>query len=82
MYEELKRIPGLTKVLGREDSLFFALKEKEERLVRRIGDRNHMTSLSKVVVEDKKKIRVIDGPLKGYEGNVIKVDLHKRKVLV
>jgi len=82
LYEELKRIPKLTKVLGREEGWFLGLGEKEEEFVRRIGDEGHKTSLSKVVVEEGKRIRVVDGPLKDYMGDVVKVDLHKRELVM
>lgn len=82
LYEELRRVPKLTKVLGRETDFFFPLSEKEERLVREIGDKKHKTSLSRVTIEKGKKIQVIDGPLKGYAGNIVKMNLHKREVTV
>lgn len=82
LYERLKEVPRLTKVLGREANWFLGLGEKEEKLVREIGDERHKTCLSKVVIEEGKKIRVLDGPLKDYVGDVVKVDLHKREVVV
>lgn len=82
LYERLRQVPKLTKVLGREAELFYPLSEKEEMLVRGIGDQKHKTSLSKVAIGEGKKIHVIDGPLKGYVGNVVKVNLHKREVMV
>ena len=33
-------------------------------------------------MEEGKKIRVLEGPLKGYTGDVVKVNLHKREVVV
>lgn len=82
LYEELRRVPRLTKLLGRETDFFFSLSEKEESLVREIGDKKHKTSLSRVTVGEGKKIQVIDGPLKGYAGNIVKMNLHKREVTV
>lgn len=82
LYQELKRIPRMTKVLGREEEYFFALTQEEEELVRGIGDERHKTVISLIEVEEGRRIRVIDGPLKGYVGNVEKVNLHKREVVV
>jgi len=82
LYEELRRIPKLTKMLGREADYFLALSEKEEEMVRGIGDKGHKTSLSRVVVGKGKEIQVIDGPLKGYRGSIVKINLHKREVVV
>lgn len=82
LYRELQRIPKLTKILGREKDYFIALNEEEEQLVQRLGDREHKTSLSKVAITEGNQVRVIDGPLKDYMGNVVKVNLHKREVVV
>lgn len=82
LYQELKRIPRMTKILGREEEYFFALTQEEEELVRGIGNEKHKTVISLIAVEEGKQIRVIDGPLKGYAGNVEKVNLHKREAVV
>ena len=82
LYEELKRIPGFTRILGREEGWFSGLGEQEETFVRGIGDERHKTSISRITVEKGKKIRVVDGPLKDYEGAVVKVDLHRKEVTV
>ncbi len=82
LYRELQQIPKLTKILGRENEYFVALKVEEQRLIQEIGDKDHRTSLSKVTVTEGNRVQVVDGPLKGYMGNVIKVNLHKREVIV
>lgn len=82
LYQELNQIPRLTKVLGREEGYFFSLNKEDEELVRRVGDQKHKTSMSKIVVEEGKKIQIIEGPLKYYIGNIAKVNLHKREVAV
>lgn len=82
LYQELKQIPRLTKMLGREKAFFFPLNEGEEKMVRGIGGKGHKTVLSKIELEEGKKIRVVEGPLKDYAGDVVKVNLHKREVVV
>ena len=82
LYQELKEIPRLTKVLGREEEYFFSLSEEDEELVRRMGNQEHKTGISRIMVEEGKMARVIDGPLKGQIGNVVRVNLHKREVVV
>ena len=62
LYEELRRVPKLTRVLGREDNFFFSLGEKEEKLIRGLGDRNHKTSLSKIAVGEGRKLQGIQQP--------------------
>ncbi|MCI8724975.1 MAG: antiterminator LoaP [Hungatella sp.] len=82
MYKELKQVPKLTKLLGRETDYFFALSDDDKELVERFGNREHKTSLSRVMVREGNQIQVIDGPLKGYVGNIVKINLHKREVIV
>lgn len=82
LYEELKKIPKLTKVLGRDTDYFLALGRQEEELVRGIGDGEHRTSLSGIEAGEEKKIRVLYGPLKGFERDIVKVNLHKREAAV
>lgn len=82
LYQELKQIPRLTKVLGREDQYFFSLSEEDELFVRKIGNKSYKTTISQIELVEGKQIRVIDGPLKGFVGDVVKVNLHKREVAV
>ncbi len=82
LYRELQQVPRLTKILGREKDYFIALNEEEKQLVQGIGDKEHRTPLSKIAVTEGNMVRVIDGPLKDYVGNVVKINLHKREVAV
>lgn len=82
LYQELKGIPRMTKVLGREEECFFSLNKEDEELVGKIGNREHKTVISRIAVEEGKKIRIVDGPLKDYAKDVVKVNLHKREVVV
>lgn len=82
LYRELRRVPKLTKMLGREEQNFYPLSSEEEKFVQEIGDQKHRTSLSKIKIGEGKEIWVTEGPLKDYVGNVVKVDLHKREVVI
>lgn len=82
LYEELRRIPRLTKVLGRDGDWFLGLGEGEERLVRGLGGESRRVPLSKVSVREGGKVCVVDGPLKDYAGHVVRVNLHKREAVI
>ena len=82
LYQELQRIPVLTKILGREKNYFLPLNKEEEELIQGLGDEKHKTSVSKVEVVEGKSIRIVEGPLKGYVGNIVKVNLHRREVMI
>ncbi len=88
LYKELQRVPVLTKMLGKEDDLFIALAENEvawlEQIVNMNGnkikaeDGQVEAGLSQVMVTGENKATVLSGPLKGMEGIIRKMNLHKR----
>ncbi len=82
LYQELKAVPRLTRLLGKEGQFFFSLNQEEEDFVREIGGHGHKAVVSKVKIEEGKKIRVLEGPLRDYVGDVVKVNLHKREVVI
>lgn len=82
VYQKLRQIPKFTKILGQEENYFIPLKKEEERLVCGIGNRVHKTSLSRIELKEGKKVQIIDGPLKDYTGNIVKLNLHKREAVI
>lgn len=87
LYEELKKIPALTRVLGRCGEYFEPLPEEDVRLLKKLHDKsgenvNLEAGISKIAVEEGKKIRILSGPLKNLEGQIKKVDLHRRRAAV
>ena len=83
LYEELKQIPALTKLLGRCEEYFTPLSEKDVRMLEKlqngIGDgRKIEVEISKIAVEEGNRIRILSGPLMELEGQVRMVNLHKR----
>ena len=82
LYQDLRRIPKFNRLLGREGEYFVPLNDEEEALVKKLGNEDHRTEISKVEVLEGKRIRVVEGPLKDYMADVVKVNLHKREVAV
>ena len=87
LYEELKQIPALTKLLGRCEGFFTPLSEKDvrmlEKLRNRMGDSGNLeVEISKIAVEEGNQIRILSGPLMELEGQIKKVNLHKRIAVV
>ena len=88
LYGELRRVPALTKLLGKEGDLFISLAEYEiewlEQIVslRRNEPRTDAdcaeVGLSQVMVTEENRVMVLSGPLKGIEGRIRKMNLHKR----
>jgi len=87
LYEELKQIPALTKLLGRCEEYFTPLTEKDvrmlEKLRNRMGDSGNLeVEISKIAIEEGNQIRILSGPLMNLEGQIKKVNLHRRIAVV
>ncbi len=85
LYEELKNIPVMTKVLGRSREYFTPLPAEDVRMLEKLqngtcagGCGNLEVDISRIAVEEGHEIRILSGPLKNLEGQVKKVNLHKR----
>ena len=54
------------------------LSEEEVRFLTQFGKEEHIVEMSRGIVENDRVI-VMEGPLKGNEGLIRKIDRHKRK---
>ena len=81
LYEELKRVPVLTKLLGKDGECFPALCEEEVQWLEQMEGGTLEVGLSQVTVEQD-EIRILSGPLKNVEGKIKKIHLHKRTAAV
>ncbi|WP_455436905.1 antiterminator LoaP [Hungatella hathewayi] len=77
LFLNLKRIIGLTKLLGMEN-VIIALMEEEIEFLLEFGKEEHIVTMSQGIITNDSVI-VVDGPLKGREGLIKRVDRHKRK---
>ena len=110
LYDELKQIPALTKLLGSCEEYFTPLSEKDVHFLKKLkniqsrgygksqrcsqgadGIRSFrqgkepdalFVGLSKVAVGENQRIKIISGPLKNLEGQIKKINLHKRIAVV
>lgn len=82
VFYELKQVPRFTSLLGKSDMGFIPLNEQEVHFLSRFGDRDHVSHLSQVMVEKGNKIRILEGDLKNFEGEIVKINLHKRIAIV
>ncbi len=90
LYMQLKKVPRLTKVLGRdvEEQAIRALTPRDERWLRQMmGGREGQymdpklrgeVGLTLVSIDDDGVVHILEGPLKGVEGHILKYNLHKR----
>lgn len=77
LYQSLKRVVGLTKLIGTGDEIV-PLEEEEQEFLLRMGGDDQIVRMSEGIIEQS-RIIVTDGPLKGREGYIKKIDRHKRK---
>ena len=79
---ELNKVSAMTKLLSGEtetgDKQFIPLSDEEKTLISAfIGNESHVLKMSEgIIVGD--EVRILKGPLQGFEANVVKIDRHKR----
>ena len=72
----LKKVSGLTKLLGTGEEIV-PLSEEEEAFLKRLGGEEQIVEGSIGIIEHD-WILITEGPLQGMEGNIQKIDRHKR----
>lgn len=77
LYEALKDVIGLTKLIGTGQEIVPITDEERQFLVS-FGGEDQIVEMSEGIIEQSKVI-VTSGPLRGKEGYIKKIDRHKRK---
>lgn len=77
LFEELKKVDGLTKLIGTGKDIV-SLEEKEIEFLKHFGGDEQIVKMSEGIIVNS-KIKINFGPLKGMEGFIKKIDRHKRK---
>lgn len=77
LYESLKSVIGLTKLIGTGQEIV-PLSEEEIEFLLQMGKESQVVEMSAGVIENG-VVRITSGPLVGMEGNIRKIDRHKRK---
>lgn len=72
----LKNVIGLTKLLGSGEEII-PLSEEEVIWLSRMGREDQIVEMSSGIIEND-RVQVLSGPLQGMEGNICKIDRHKR----
>ncbi len=80
LHEVLKKVMGLTKILGVGDTMI-PLTAKEVAFMERFGGPRQIVGMSEGIIEGS-QIIITSGPLQGLEGYIKKIDRHKRKAWV
>lgn len=77
LFGELKRVTGLTKLLG-TGSAIVPLTWEEIAILKRLGKEEQIVTISKGLIADN-QVKILEGPLKELEGAICKIDRHRRK---
>ncbi len=77
LYQDLKRVIGLTKLLKTGEEII-SLTESEIGFLLKFGGEEQLVKMSTGFVE-KDKVVILEGPLKGLEGCIKRIDRHKRE---
>lgn len=81
LFFELKKIPDLTKMLGRSDNEIFSLYEDEVEFLKSFSNFQHIVEMSSGFIEND-VVNITSGPLQGKEGIIRKIDRHKRIAII
>ena len=76
LVNELKKVIGLTKLIGIGDQIV-PLVQEEVELLMRIGTDKQFVEMSSGIIEND-RVQILSGPLMGMEGNISRIDRHKR----
>ena len=77
LYEQLKKINAMTKLLGAGDDIIPLTQNEIDFLLRFAGDEELVKMSQGIIIGD--KVTILSGPLKGMESTIQKIDRHKRK---
>ncbi len=80
LYEELKRVPKLTKLLKTGETII-PISSGEEMLIKRLTDSEYIAHMSLGYIEGDKLV-IEEGPLVGMEAMVKHIDRHKRTAIL
>ena len=74
----LRKIPVMTKLLGRGGDPYTSLNESETEWLLQLKGANGEVALSFIRVHENNEVSILSGPLTGMKGMIKKINLHKR----
>lgn len=77
LFQELKKIPDFTKILG-DDEGPIALYPEEENFLRKYTNEDRVFEMSIGDLVNGELV-ITEGPLKDYQGRIVHIDRHKRE---
>lgn len=81
LLDQLKQIPSLSKILEISNNAILSLNEKEVVFLKEFGKETHVVDMSIGYMEGDQLV-VTNGPIKGNEHLIRKIDRHKRLAFI
>lgn len=81
VHEKLRRLPYFLRFLPENEDVR-PLSESDKRVVTQLLSHGEVVQPSKVSFDENSRIRVLEGPLKGLEGRITRVDRRKGRAKV
>ncbi len=78
----LKRTPGFIRFLRRESGVLSPISAADRKLITHLITGGDICGASQITFDRDNRIVALSGPLKGYEGSIIKVDRRKQRAQV
>ena len=79
--KELLRVPMPIRLLGNEENSFFPLTDRERDWFLSFMDGDHVVRMSEGCINGD-QVTITRGPLMGFEGDIRKIDRHKRRAYI
>lgn len=80
-FHEARRVRNVIRFLRYDDGSH-ALKGKDLEFAKWIHMHRGTIKRSKVVFREGQKVHICEGPLRGFDGNVVKVDKHHKRIVL
>ncbi len=78
-FYEIRRIPNVIRILEYDDGTH-NLKGRDMGFAKWIHMHDGFIRQSKVIYRPGQRLHIVEGPLRGFDGNVIKVDRHHKRI--
>lgn len=80
-YKKIRKFPGFCRFLRNNDDIK-PLPNDDKKFVYQLSLNGEIAGISKIYFNKDDKIKVISGPMKGLEGEIIKVDKRKKRAKI
>lgn len=81
LVQAIRKTKYFLRILPSTDNIQ-SLCSRDSEIIRHFISFGREIGNSRVIFDENRKIRVIDGPLAGYEGNIVKVNRRKRRATI